>query len=321
MQRQVIIGLAGLVLLTACLPQLQQDDDPYPREALEATESLLMATNKLALIHPMVSVEDHPHNEEAKSLATSLYFEMEDAAKTMAPVVEHYGQSQPLSEQLMINFALQKLLSGLSESFYIKTAQSGLSSLSMSLPNPMHSSDATVADFHAGQFVDISNRALGVLRAIEVTAVNNETPHDRIVSLLIRIQSFSAARSGALIQNVLHSQPVDDIELATADKYSLGVTFMHSELEPLQTIYGKTAPPESSSSLANRRLAEVMEINDMFVGQLYEAYDLSVEAVEYNEKTVDFESYEISALQLYNWLIEFHETIEVLKADAKAQLQ
>lgn len=324
MFRFVVLGLAGILLLAGCLPETKEETRAYPRETIEVADAVLSAANKLVLIQPFTSAENPKPFPEAKTLALSIFTELEQATKAMVPVVEAYEQTLTSREARLIRSKHNDLLSRLSEDMHIEAIEPNVNSNNMSLGNP-NEQPATpgeiLADVHIAKLARIANQALRLYIAIEATAIEVATPYDRMIGLMARMQMLNAVRPGRLMSPLIQSRPAPDPFIAMSERQSYGFGLFYAEIEPFNSLYHDTISPDSSPFKVFSKLERVSELDDAVNEKLTNAYVASLDAVEDGEDMIDYELYEVSALQIYNLSVELHEAIEELKQDAKNYLQ
>ncbi len=324
MQRLVVIGLAGMLLLTGCLPQPEQEAvRPYPRDTLEGVENLLMAATKLVLVHPLATAEEGQSNPEAKALATSIFAELEQAAKNLPMILDEYREILDPREAGLVDRACRDLVSLLNTSMQLdaectetRTEDMYLESAGENAKNP----EGLIADVHIAGLMRVTNEALNLVRAIEATGAEAATPYDQIVGRTVRMQVLNAGRPARLMHQLIRSMPIHDAWIVSSERQSYGFALSLADLKPLFDLHERSITSEADYSWTNNKFDKVSDLDSAVVEKLENAYIGSWEAIDEGEETVDYEFYEVSALQVYNLSVELHEALEALKSDTKAYI-
>lgn len=325
MQRLVIVGLAGILLLTGCLPQSQQGEvRPYPRDTLEGVESLLMAATKLVLVHPLATAEEGQSNPEAKALATSIFEELAQASKNLPVILDGYREILDPREAGLVDRACRGLVSLLNTSMQLDAECTETRTEDMHLEDAGENSENPedlIADVHIADLMRVTNEALKLVRAIEATGAEAATPYDQIVARTVRMQVLNAGRPARLMHQLIRSMPVHDAWIVSSERQSYGFVLSMADLKPLYDLHEHSITSGSDHSWRNNKFDKVSDLDSAVVEKLENAYIGSWEAIDEGEETVDYDFYEVSALQVYNLSVELHEALEALKSDTKTYIK
>lgn len=325
MQRLMVIGLAGIMLLTGCLPQLQQmQTRPYPRDALEGVENLFLAATKLVLVHPVAFVKNGQPNPEAVALATSIFADLEQAAKDLPVVLDEYMETLDPREAGLVERACHELVNLLINDLQLDAECTETSSEDMHLDDTGEnagSPEDLLTDVHITNLMRLGNETLQLIRAIEVTGADAATPHDQVVGHVLRMQLLNAGRPARMMGYLINSTPVHEVWIGSSERHDFGFTLSLADLKPLYDLHIEPFITGTDYSWQNDKFNKISNLNDAVREMLENAIIGSWEAVDEGEETVEYDFYEVSALQVYNLSVELHEALEALKNEAKNQLE
>ncbi|MBO6505178.1 MAG: hypothetical protein JJ850_10335 [Kordiimonadaceae bacterium] len=317
MPRLMVIGLAGIMLLTGCLPQLQEKHAPYPHEVLSATRAVIDAANQLTLIHPFLRSENHLPSPKVRDRANIAFATLEEASVQLVPLVETYMESVQFPRSAPIDAALSELTGHLQSRLGIRAKRKVEDTGSMALPEP--GSGPSISNFELDEVrsrtvYQTANLALQLMLVVEANALNSEQPHDRMISLVTKIQTSNAVRSIAALNALIGAELVNFTASSSADGHRFIIATLFAELKPIYQVFGEKDSTSLFPSLDSEQIDTLISMDEEIAMRLFEIFDLSLEAEEEGRETVDYAEWEITPIGFYNRLVAFDEALEAFKA-------